>query len=62
MAGGEYEQWIKEIAELAADIVVLPVNRQYQVLAQHGFTLGETNWENWKTNPGKETIIPIQRG
>lgn len=43
----------------ARELVNFSVADQMRILAREGFTLADTNWENWQTDPEAETIIPI---
>jgi len=51
---------LQRLAQLAETVVHLPVDQQFQTLFKAGLTLADTNWENWQTNPGQETVIPVQ--
>jgi len=51
---------MKRIGEAARAVATLTVYEQYQRLAQlTDFSLGDTNFENWRTNPDEVTIIPV---
>lgn len=55
-----HSERLQELVDLAATLVDLPVDEQFRRLAEAGFTLSDTNWENWRTDR-KETIIPVRR-
>jgi hypothetical protein len=52
---------LESLAQLAATLTPLPVDKQFEILANHGLRLEDINWKNQQhSGMGLETRIPTK--